>query len=179
MLAAECAWAILHAEHAQTRQLLAQLLASLSQDDGTDFRQKATAALKIGHRLQSFEDATHRPKGVVMLGILRGRSSQADALLDELEAESNRCERMLSEAIGLLKESEAGDVSAAGAAAALIQQHRHLMYAHLHKEDTLLHSQTAALLTPEEWAAVVSSISREVGGASAREQRRSGTSWNT
>ena len=33
------------------------------------------------------------------------------------------------------------------------------MHAHLDLEDTLLHSQTALLLTGEEWAAVVSSIS--------------------
>jgi hypothetical protein len=53
-----------------------------------------------------------------------------------------------------------------------LQRHRQFMSAHLDKEDTLLHSQTALLLTAEEWAAVVSSISKEVGAAREREHRR-------
>lgn len=173
MLAAECAWAILRAEHAQTRQLLVQLVASMPPAADPAPRQHAAAAMGIVRRLPSFENATHRPKGVVMLGLLRGRSSQADALLDELDAESKQCAEMLSQAMSLLTDADRGDMSAARAAVALLQQHRRLMFAHLHKEDTLLHSQTAELLTPEEWAAIVSSISREVGAASAREQRRS------
>jgi hypothetical protein len=47
------------------------------------------------------------------------------------------------------------------------------MNVHLDKEDTLLHSQTALLLTAEEWAAVVSSISKEVRAAKERGRRRS------
>jgi hypothetical protein len=36
------------------------------------------------------------------------------------------------------------------------------MLDHLEQEDTLLHSQTAQLLTGEEWAAVASSISETI-----------------
>ena len=172
MLAAECAWAILRAEHARTRELLARLDAATKTGDGACIGQRATSAIEVIERLQAFEETTHRPKGVVMLNMLRGRSSEADALLDQLDAESELCNDLLSRAEALLKLAEAGDVSAAAEAEALLQQHRQFMSVHLDKEDTLLHSQTALLLTAEEWAAVVSSISKEVRAAKEREHRR-------
>lgn len=172
MLAAECAWAILRAEHARTRELLARLDAATKTGDGACTGQRATSAIEVIERLQAFEETTHRPKGVVMLNMLRGRSSEADALLDQLDAESELCNDLLSRAEALLKLAEGGDVSAAAEAEALLQQHRQFMSVHLDKEDTLLHSQTALLLTAEEWAAVVSSISKEVRAAKEREHRR-------
>ncbi|MGJ3699593.1 hemerythrin domain-containing protein [Variovorax sp. AFSI2.2] len=173
MLAAECAWAILRAEHARTRELLARLNTAMkTEEDEACVRRRATTALRVIERLEAFEEATHRPKGVVMLDILRGRSSEADELLDQLGSESEHCSGLLSQAKLVLKLAEAGDMNAAAKAEALLQQHRQIMYAHLDKEDTLLHSQTALLLTAEEWAAVVSSISKEVRAAKERERRR-------
>ena len=49
-------------------------------------------------RLWAFDEATHRPKGTVPLAMLRGRSPTADALLDQLAQESERCESLLAEA---------------------------------------------------------------------------------
>ena len=46
------------------------------------------------------------------------------------------------------------------------------MSAHLDKEDTLLHSHTALLFSPEEWATVVSSIPQELGAAKRRREHR-------
>jgi len=172
MLAAECAWAILRAEHTRTRELLARLDTATKMDAGACTGQRARSAIEVIERFQAFEATTHRPKGVVMLNMLRGRSSEADALLDQLDAESEQCNDLLSRAEALLKLAEAGDVRAAAEAEALLQRHRQLMYVHLDKEDTLLHSQTALLLTAEEWAAVVSSISTEVRAAREREHRR-------
>jgi len=173
MLAAECAWAILRAEHARTRELLARLDTAMKTEGEASVQQRATSAIEVIERLEAFEETTHRPKGVVMLNMLRGRSSEADKLLDELDSESECCSGLLSQAKTILKRAEAGDTRAAVEADALLQQHRQLMYVHLDKEDTLLHSQTALLLTAEEWAAVVSSISKEVGEAREREHRRS------
>jgi hemerythrin-like domain-containing protein len=172
MLAAECAWAILRAEHARTRELLARLDTAMTSEDGARAGRQATSAIEVIERLQAFEESTHRPKGVVMLNKLRGRSGEADDLLDQLDSESERCSGLLSQAKAILKLAEAGDARAAMEAEALLQQHRQLMHVHLDKEDTLLHSQTALLLTPEEWAAVVSSISTEVRAAREREHRR-------
>ena len=173
MLAAECAWAILRAEHARTRELLARLDAvSKPHEEGACTYRRAGTAIRVIERLEAFEEATHRPKGVVMLDMLRGRSDEADELLEQLDAESDRCGRLLSQAKAKLKLAEAGDTGAALEAEALLQQHRHVMYTHLDKEDTLLHSHTALLLTPEEWAKVVSSISKQVRAAKEREHRR-------
>jgi len=107
-----------------------------------------------------------------MLNMLRGRSGEADELLGELDAESERCSSLLSQAKAALKLAEVGDMGAAAKAESLLQQHRKLMSVHLDKEDTLLHSHTALLLTAEEWATVVSSISKEVRAAKERERRR-------
>jgi hemerythrin-like domain-containing protein len=172
MLAAECAWAILRAEHTRTRELLARLDTAMKTGDGTRTGQRATSAIEVIERLQAFEETTHRPKGVVMLNMLRGRSSEADELLDQLDSESECCNGLLSQAKTTLKRAEAGDARAAAEAEALLQRHRQFMSVHLDKEDTLLHSQTALLLTAEEWAAVVSSISKEVRAAKEREHRR-------
>ncbi|MBT2336241.1 hemerythrin domain-containing protein [Variovorax paradoxus] len=172
MLAAECAWAILRAEHTRTRELLARLDTVMTTEDGACSRQRATSAIRVIERLQAFEETTHRPKGVVMLNMLRGRSGEADELLHQLGSESEHCSGLLSQAKALLKLAEAGDAKAALEAEALLQQHRQFMYVHLDREDTLLHSQTALLLTAEEWAAVVSSISKEVRAAKEREHRQ-------
>ena len=157
MLAAECAWTILRAEHARMRELLTLL----------DEQLRAAEWTKLGgliDRLRAFEKATHSPKGVVLLGLLRGRSAEADALLDQLAQEGSRCEELLSQAKAALQ----GPGTDAPALRALLAEHRQLMLAHLESEDTLLHSHTAQLITREEWAAVVSSISAAIGAAGRR-----------
>ena len=172
MLAAECAWAILRAEHVRTRELLDCLREAMKAGGEAGVGQRATSAIEIIERLQAFEENTHRPKGVVMLSMLRGRSHEADELLEQLDAESECCNGLISQATLLLERARSGDTDAAGQAGALLRQHRQFMSTHLDKEDTLLHSQTALLLTAEEWATVVSSISKEVGAARKREHRR-------
>lgn len=173
MLAAECAWAILRAEHVRTRELLGRLETAMKAGGGLSIQQQARSAIEAVERFQAFEETTHRPKGVVMLNMLRGRSSEADGLLDQLDSESECCNGLLAQAKTILRRAESGDTGAAAEADALLRQHRQLMSAHLDKEDTLLHSHTALLLSPEEWATVVSSISKEVGAARKRGHRRS------
>jgi len=173
MLAAECAWAILRAEHARSRELLRRLDAAASTGEAEAcIQRRASSAIRVIERFQAFEESTHRPKGVVMLDMMRGRSDEADRLLEQLDAESERCARLLARAKAALKRAEAGDAAASAEADSLLQQHRQIMYVHLDKEDTLLHSQTALLLTPEEWAQVVSSMSKQVRAAKEREGRR-------
>lgn len=160
MLAAECAWTILRAEHARMRELLMLL----------DERLRAADWPGVGahiDRLQAFEKATHSPKGVVLLGLMRGRSAEADSLLDLLARESSRCDELLAQATAALQGADIKS-EAAEALRAVLDEHRQLMLAHLDREDTLLHSQTAQLITPEEWAAVVSSISAAMGAATRR-----------
>ena len=55
MLAAECAWAVLKAEHSQTRQLLAEVQHRLAVPEVHDFPQRAVAALGAIHKLEAFE----------------------------------------------------------------------------------------------------------------------------
>jgi hemerythrin-like domain-containing protein len=163
MLAAECAWAILRAEHSRIRELLGPIAGALTTANWTGSGLQAAALVEHIENLQAFEETTHRPKGVVLLEILRGRSAEADQLLNQLDLESARGHDLLSQAKAMLKLAESGEMGAARAVEPLLQEYCRLMHAHLDLEDTLLHSQTALLLTGEEWAAVVSSISEVMG----------------
>ncbi|MGK6306106.1 hemerythrin domain-containing protein [Variovorax sp. DT-64] len=160
MLAAECAWTVLRAEHARMRELLSLIERELKSGD---LKHSGSAAVRIARlieRLQDFDEATHRPKGVALVGVLRGRSAEADDLLARLERQRERCDELLSRAKAKLERAQSGDALAAAAVENLLAEHRRLLLDHLDKEDTLLHSHTALLLTREEWAAVVSSISK-------------------
>jgi len=173
MLSAESAWRVLHAEHGSMRRLLYSVDAALRSDGWQRPGPRLDAVRAPLQRLQTFDDATHRPKGVVLMSTLRGRSAQADALLDELQRDRERCDRLLVRALALLDAIEAGEAGAAEALPAVLQEHRATLLHHLEREDTLLHSHTARLLTAAEWSEVVSSISSVVESAAAtREQRR-------
>ena len=86
MLSSECAWRVLHAEHASMRELSDSVDAALRGDGWRRPGPGLEAVRAPLQRLQTFDDATHRPKGVVLMATLRGRSAQADALLDEHRA---------------------------------------------------------------------------------------------
>ena len=159
MLAAECAWAVLRSEHARIRSLLALIEQTLQRRAQTPPETLAASLLAHIEQLESFESTTHRPKGVIMVEIMRGRSPEAAQLLTRLEQESARCGQLLSRAKALVRRvpCEIGDGPAE--IDTVLGEHRARMLAHLDQEDTLLHSQTALLLTAEEWASVASSAS--------------------
>jgi hemerythrin-like domain-containing protein len=163
MLAAECAWAILRAEHARMREFLAQVDDALKAGAWTHGGPQAAALIGLIERLQAFDEATHRPKGIVLLQILRGRSAESDDLLRRLEQQRERCDALLAQTKALLKQAGSEGADSAAAVGDLLEEHRQLMLDHMRQEDTLLHSQTAQLLTGEEWAAVASSISEAIG----------------
>jgi hemerythrin-like domain-containing protein len=162
MLAAECAWTVLRTEHARMRELLSLLERELKCGDWKRGGTAAASVVRLIERLQAFDEATHRPKGVVLMRVLRGRSAEADELLDRLDQQRQRCDALLSKAKARLERVQSGDAVAATAVENLLEEHRCLMLDHLDQEDTVLHSQTAELLTREEWAAVVSSISKAI-----------------
>lgn len=172
MLAAECAWAILRAEHTRIRELLALVDEALRTRDWTRRGSRAAALAELIDRLQAFDEVTHRPKGVVLIGMLRGRSQEAEKLLDRLELECEHCDGLLSQAKAKLALAATGDAAAAASVDALLREHIELMHAHLDREDTLLHSQTALLLSGEEWATVVSSMSEAMGALRGRARGR-------
>ena len=123
-------------------------------------------------RLWAFDEATHRPKGTVPLAMLRGRSPTADALLDQLAQESEHCESLLAEAKAALGLVASGNAGAFRTVETLLSEHGRVLRGHLECEDTLLHLQMDLLLTPEDWAIVVSEISNalEVGRRSPATQ---------
>ena len=162
MLAAECAWAILRSEHARIRSLLALIEQAIERPGQIPSETLAASLLVLIERLEVFESTTHRPKGVVMVEIMRGRSPAAAQLLTRLEQESALCHQLLLRAKTLLRRFVAGTDLDWVAIHTVLGEHRALMLAHLDQEDTLLHSQTALLLTAQEWAAVASSISDAV-----------------
>ena len=154
MLAAASAWRILESE-----QLLDAIAGALK--DGTWRHQRAQRNVirRLIREYREFETQTHRPKGIVLLDSVRGRSAQADQLLDVLEHECEECDQLLTRAIQLLDTLERGEGAEAEEAATLLERHRELMMRHLDEEDTVLRSYTSQLLTSDEWSAVVSSIS--------------------
>jgi hypothetical protein len=163
MLAAECAWTVLNAEHTRLHELAARVEEARHAEAWRQGGPPAAALAELIGRLQAFDEATHRPKGVVLLGLLQGRSAEADDLLDRLEQRCRRRDELLSQARAMLTNaSGAVTQGSADTIEALLQEHQHLMRAQLEEEDTLLHSHSAALLSREEWAAVLSSISDAV-----------------
>ena len=165
MLAADCAWAVLRAEHARLRELIDVMDDAVKSGGWASGGPPAQALATLIERVQEFEHTTHRPKGVVLVRALRGRSVQADDLLMRLENTRDRCDDLLSQAKARLKAAASGSASTADGIEALLQEHRRLMLAHLDEEDSLLQTQSEEHLTREEWAAVASSISVAMGPA--------------
>ena len=168
MLASGTAWRILEAEHDQLRRLLDAILRNL---EGAKDQKSGLDLASLRARIQEFQDfetRTHRPKGVVLLESVRGRSADADRLLDEIEGESRTCEQLLSQAVVLIEKGlTAGDADQ-GEIESLLRRHRDLMVQQLDQEDTALRSYTTQLLTSQEWSRVASSISSEVQRAKGR-----------
>lgn len=159
MLAAASAWRILEVEHARLRQSLAAIERVLASDGWQHRGPQRERLRRLIQEFKEFETQAHRPKGVVLLDSMRGRSVQADQLLELLDAESQQCDQLLTQALEQLDTAEQGGAVDASEVASLLQQHRDVMMRHLDLEDTVLRSYTAQLLTSDEWSAVVSSIS--------------------
>lgn len=126
--------------------------------------------------LQAFDLESHRPKGVVLMQAMRGRSPDADRLLAELEQEREHDDALLVQALRLLDAFADGDESAGAGCAAVLARHREKMLRHLDEEDTVLCLHSERLLTQEEWSRVVSAISTalHVAGAEPGEPDRPG-----
>lgn len=159
MLAAESAWMVLRAEHACMRELLSEIDEELHSHRWQHSQQQPAPLQRLVRCLRSFDDAVHRPKGVLLLQMLRGRSADVDRLLAQLEAESRQCDGQLTRALSLLERVQQGDHRAAKLCTSLLQQHRTLMLHHLEEEDTVLLPHTARLLTAEDWSSVASWMS--------------------
>ena len=161
MLAAESTWAVLRAEHNRLRALLDQV-DQLLQLPGVVAGARAQILADAVQHLQSFDEAIHRPKGALLLSLLEGRSLETDELLERLGATRRHCDRLLTEVHARLNAAANGVPGAAEQLPKLLAEHRALMFDHLQAEDTLLHSQSAMLLTRDEWAAIASSVSNAI-----------------
>ena len=171
MLSVESAWRILHAEHAQMHKMVRAIESVTLTDNWRRSGQALTSLIESVRYLQSFDDATHRPKGVALFAALRGRDPRADALISHLEEDCERRDRMLAEALGRLVEVGLGNVAAADAAKALLDQHCATLQADLELEDTALRAEATRLLSPQEWSAIVSSISAVIATPRPRTRR--------
>ncbi len=159
MLASRCAWTILRAEHARMRELLASI-ADVMRDKQWSRRGSEVARLRqLIESLQSFDQASHRPKGIALMQALRGRSPDADQLLADLERDRDSDDASLSRAIATLDAVAAGSESAGSECETLLAQYRDSVLHHLEQEDTVLCAHSERLLTEQEWSLVVSQIS--------------------
>jgi hemerythrin-like domain-containing protein len=162
MLSEASAWRVLDAEHASLRRLLAGIVSAL---EGEAWKHPGPQLKLLRGRIhdyQEFESRTHRPKGVVLLGSMRGRQAEADQLLDVLDHENRHCEQLLAQALERIDALGASGEADADEVTSLLLQHQEAMLQQLEREDTALRAYTAQLLTAEEWSAVASSMSREI-----------------
>jgi hemerythrin-like domain-containing protein len=165
VLASESAWRILMAEHARLREFLVAIDRATASCGWQRPGDELAALKRLLESLRAFDDATHRPKGVALFEALRSRLKDpaARGMLDVHEQQQVECSRLLDEAITLLDEIPRGRAAAAAQCAERLAQHRTLLRAHLAMEDTALRAAALEALTPEDWSAVVSSISSVVG----------------
>jgi hemerythrin-like domain-containing protein len=159
MLAARCAWMILRMEHAQMRALLEAIDTALGAVRWSRPEPEATKLRGLIDELQTFDRASHRPKGVAMIEALRGRSPEADRLIEALAHDREEDDASLSRALALLDVACRGDAEAGARCVEVLKRHREGVLHHLELEDTALCAHTEELLTPDEWSRVVSSIS--------------------
>jgi len=172
MLSVESAWRILHAEHARMHEL-ARAIESATLADGWREPGHALSSLVESVRyLQSFDDATHRPKGVALFAALRGRDPRADALISRLEEDCEQRDRTLAQALGHLVKVGLGNAAAADTAKRLLDQHCAMLRGDLELEDTALRDVATRLLSPQEWSAIVSSISAVIAAPGLRTRLR-------
>ena len=159
MLASHCAWTILRAEHAQMRQLLASI-AKLLEDKQWSRREPTVARLRqLIESLKSFDQASHRPKGIALVQALRGRSPDADRLLAELERDRASDDALLTRVIAMLGAVADGREIDPGDCERLLARYCESVLHHLDQEDTVLCAHSERLLTEQEWSHVVSEIS--------------------
>ena len=154
---------ILRTEHAQIRELLDAIDKALDAVQWSRPEPEVTQLRQLIGELRSFDVASHRPKGVALVEALRGRSPEADRLIDALEHDREQDDVSLSRALSLLNDAaRASDAQAGAECAAVLKRYREGVLYHLEREDTALCAHSEDLLTEEEWARVVSSISSEL-----------------
>ena len=159
MLASQCAWTILRADHAQMRQLL-DSIAEVQRNRQWSRQEPAVRRLRqLIESLQSFDLASHRPKGVALVEALRGRSRDADRLLAELEQDRESEDALLTQTLALLEAVAGGNEAAGDDCEKLLAHYRESVLHHLDQEDTVLCAHSEQLLTEQEWSHVVSEIS--------------------
>jgi hemerythrin-like domain-containing protein len=167
MLGAGLAWSIFHEEHARMRELMTAMDDVLTLPEWHSDGPRLRSLRELVLQLRTF-DTTHRVKGVALLSALRGRSSEADKLLDQLAHDRRQCDYLLSRAQDLLNGQLAeADHAAAARIASAIQRHNTIARRHMDQEDRELRAYATQLLTPQEWAAVVSAVSSEVRAGSS------------
>ena len=171
MLSVESAWRILHAEHARMHELIRAIESATLTDGWRRPGQALTSLIESVRYLQSFDDATHRPKGVALFAALRGRTPKADALIGRLTEDCEQRDKMLAEALGQLVEVGLGNAAAGDRAKRLLDQHGAMLHGDLELEDTALRDEATRLLSPQEWSAIVSSISAVIAEPGRRIQR--------
>ena len=170
MLASRSAWMILRADHALMRQRL-DLIAELVVEErwhtpGPELRK----LVKLVNSLLSFDTASHRPKGTLMLNTLRGRSPEAARLISQMEKECDQDDQLLVQAIDMLHSLQEGALRPPkrAACATILSRHRDRALERMHREETLVAAFTEKLLTKEEWSRVASQISAVLYPSSAQ-----------
>src|SRR5262249_20119837 len=151
MLAAKTAWVILESEHAHMRRLLATMGEVLDAGRWRHPGADHARLLQLIAELQLFDRASHRPKGVVMMQAMSGRSANADEHLERMRHERERDDALLSGATALLAAVAAGDDAACGDCLAQLTRYREGMLLQMEQEETLLRAHAEQLLTQEEW----------------------------
>lgn len=158
MLAAEAALALFRIEHVRVRGLLATLERALTSSEREPLSH-IPPLIALVDQLQAMDEVTRRPKARFVLERVRARSPDAERLVHELELERERLSRIVDESRAVLQQLMAEGTGLTREATAVLEAHRQLIREHLDREETLLHSRLAQLLSEDDWAELVSSLS--------------------
>ncbi|MGA0609624.1 hemerythrin domain-containing protein [Caldimonas sp. KR1-144] len=165
MLAVQMAWSLLEAEHRHMRAMLDEAVMLAGQGGGTCHAATARRVLPLLDELEAFDKATHRPKGLTMLGTMKGRSAAADLHLDAMASARARADAALMHAKALLKAAADGDILAQSTCQSLLSGYREVLLQQMDEEETLLRRHAESVLTQEEWSLLVSEMSSRLAAA--------------
>ncbi|HZE92040.1 MAG TPA: hypothetical protein VE029_10110 [Rhizobacter sp.] len=159
MLSAHCVCATLNAEHAVIRQTIAsldELLRGAAWCQSSTEREHVAGLMRF---LQQFDDSFHTPNERRLAVALKGRSVEADRLMNDLAADGERDTAMLSRALQLLPRLDADNAVLMDSFAGVFRQHRSDVLRRIQTEERSLQEMAKRLLSEDEWAQIASEMS--------------------
>jgi hemerythrin-like domain-containing protein len=103
--------------------------------------------------IREYPERVHHPtEDTVLFALIQERTSEADPVIAELEAEHAQGEALLGELTAALNRLQAGAPNAAARFALAVRRFADFYWAHMRKEEDLLLPIAMRVLTDDDWA---------------------------